>query len=345
MIRQTVFILFASHGLAQKCATTTELLNCVETTDTAQVLEQIEKDPKCSKAAPYLRDSDLLETLPEIQAFKRAIKGVETVREVAANSGAIPNEEYTKVCDLLHNDVKECFFNVVLPVVLDSISTKGGDCCATFADQVKENYGLNITETAREAYNIADSLVCDTRRPEGDREQEQTCAYTLVQGAVASSAAEMLSNIKPLFQIPSATAACDAFNGKSFSNGLQKPQILFPLSPLRECGRGYAQLFAFAEKLYELSKENEKLNRILVSAKDSLKNERGVVYEFDDVFSDGTCVELKGFEEEDLSDMCVNLPSGFSDKCWDPKDYPSSATFATVSIGLWIAIGLITLIN
>lgn len=127
----------------------------------------------------------------------------------------------------------------------------------------------------------------------------------MAQGSIGTSVAETTGNFQPLIQIPSASVACDAFNGKEFENGLGKAMTLFPSSPLHDCGRGYDQLFAFT---------NEIIKGVVDLVEELTGNEMvaSVQAKLDDLLTDGKCLRLS-----ETSDICVNLPTGFSDTCWD----------------------------
>lgn len=223
--------------------------------------------------------------------------------------------------------------DVILPHFFSFLESAKNECCTEIEEKIEAEFGVHVTDTVTEALDIIDTLACDTRMPlEG--EVEQTCGYTLVHGVISASLNEVLSNAKPLLQIPSKTAACDAFNGQAFKNGLDVSMLLFPLSPLRECGRGFDKAFSFVRDLYEKAKDIEEVNDLIKKGEESVNNDGAVTVpiKFDDLFEDGKCVQILDVPDLSITDACLHLPTAFSDTCWGPGS--SSATAAQPILAL-----------
>ena len=283
-------------------------------------LERLEVDidethgfAECENALKRVQDTAVYQ---QIRDAADAASGSQALSYFMGRLRRIPNEDFTEFCTYYRTDLRPCLSSQVESFV-KQVETDNPCCANSNLNELAEAVlGKSATALLEFGLDAVDDLVCNLRIPKSVVESKPTCGYTLVQGMQAFTQAELIDHVKDLVEIPH-DQTCAAFNGDIYTNTRGKLMRLMVASPLGNCATGLDKIFTMAKNMYEaLQTSSEGVAETILS------EIRAVVGNgISQALRPGECYapeldELLSAKDADMvGDVCINVPSGFSEQC------------------------------
>ena len=299
--------------------------------------------PLMNQCADVIREAQNTDLVKKLQAAQGQSGTLSQVLQ-------IPDSDYVSFCSFFQTQVRPCFISS-FDAWLESLNAN--PCCAN--TDLNEVVGRLLGKTLEEIFDfVVDTsvdLLCNKRTPDFGVETEQTCGYTMVQGlGGVASIDDLAEQAKALLEIPH-DQTCAAFTGEEYVNTRGLAMSLMVESPLGNCATAFDNIFTFMEEWYEALKNSSD-----TVAKTLLTLNNGTLEEaLSDTFAPGECFDVSdltdpfsptgntsnvttttittttiGFE---TGDICVNLPTGFSEDCgFEEVEATAEGAAATLSL-------------